>query len=201
MGKYLNKVVDLAAGVCLLCASATLWAAEQGHGGQEGGGSQLLVLAFFTINFLLFVLVLRRYAFPVVQEILQQRRERIVQALNEAQRAKEEAEALRQEYEQRLAGLAAEQERLIAQTREAAERERNRMLAEARRLAERIGAEARMLAQRELEEARQTLRREVAEHAVRIATDLIRTNLTPADHSRLVQDLIHEVNHAATSSR
>jgi F-type H+-transporting ATPase subunit b len=204
MRKHLNKVVGLAVWLGLILVPSALWAAEEGHGaqgGHEGSGSQLAVLAFSAINFVLFVLVLRKYALPAVRETLRRRRDAIVQALSEARRAKEEAESLRREYEEKLAGLAAEQERLRAQAQEAAERERQRILEEARRMAERVLAEAQLIAQREVEEARRLLRREVSEQAVRIATDLIRTRLTAADQSRLVQDFVREVSNAGNASR
>ena len=204
MRNHLRKVVGFAVSIGFLFVSAALWAAEEGHGaqgGHDGGGSQLLVLAFYAINFVLFVLVLRRYALPAVRESLRRRRDTIVQALSEAKRAKEEAENLRREYEQKLAGLAAEQERLRAQALEAAEREKGRALEEARRMAERIQTEVRLVAQREVEEARRLLRQEVAEQAVRIATELIRTRLTATDQSRLLQDFVREVNSAGNASR
>lgn len=203
MRKHLNKVVGFAALLCPLLISVALWAAEDGHGGHEGhegGGSQWLVLAFSTVNFLLFALVLRKYALPVIRENLRRRRDTIVQALNEAKRAQEEAAALRQEYEQKLAGLAAERERLRAQALEAAEREKERTLGEARRMAERIQTEARLIAQRETEEARRILRQEVAEQAVRMATAIIQARLTPADRSRFVEDLVLEVNNAGNDT-
>ena len=201
MRKHLNKVVGFAVPVCSLLLSSALWAAEEGHGGHEGIGSQLLVLVFFTINFLLFALLLRKYALPVVTDALRNRRDTVVQALNEAKRAREEAETLRLEYEQRLAGLAAERERLQAEALEAAEREKEKTLNEARRMAERIHTEARMVAQREIEEARRILRQEVAEQAVRIATEMIRSHLTRADQHRFVQDLALEVTNAGNESR
>jgi F-type H+-transporting ATPase subunit b len=204
MRNHLNKVVGLAVFFCLFLVPFALWAAEEGHGthgDHEGSGSQLAVLAFSTINFVLFVLVLRRYALPAVREGLRRRRDTIVQALSEAKRAKEEAESLRREYEEKLAGLTAEQERLRAQALEAAEREKQRVLEEARRMTERIQTEARLIAQREIEEARRLLRQEVSEQAVRIATDLIRTRLTAADQSRLIQDFMREVNDAGNAGR
>jgi len=202
MRNHLNKVVSFAVFLCLLLVSSALWAAEEGaHGGHEGGGSQLLVLVFSAINFVLFVLVLRKYALPAVRDSLRRRRDTIVQALSEAKRAKEEAESLRREYEEKLAGLATEQEGLRAQALEAAEREKQRTLEETRRMAERIQSEARLIAQREVEEARRLLRQEVSEQAIRIATDLIRTRLTPADQSRLVQDFVREVHDGGNASR
>ncbi|MEW6299513.1 MAG: ATP synthase F0 subunit B [Thermodesulfobacteriota bacterium] len=204
MRKHLNKVVGFAIPICSLLFAPALWAVEEGHearGGHGGIGSQLLVLAFFTINFVLFVLLLRRYALPVVRDALRQRRAAVVQALNEAKRAREEAEQLRVEYEQKLAGLAAEQERLRAEALAAAEREKEKTLNEARRMAERIRAEAHMIAQREVEEARRVLRQEVAEHAIRIATEMIRSHLRPEDQRRLVRDLAAEVSNGGNEGR
>lgn len=185
-----------------LFLSSALWAAEEGHGGgHEGGGSHLWGLAFSAVNFFLFAFVLRKYALPAVRDALHRRREKIVQALNEAKQAKEEAENLRREYEQKLAGLAAEQEKIRTQALEAAEREKKRILEEARQMTERVRNEARQIAQREVEEARRILRQEVAEQAVLRATEILQSHLRSTDHSRFVHDLVVEVNDAANASR
>ena len=204
MWKHLNKLVVFTVSVWPLLVASALWAAEEGpgaHGEHAGVGSQLLGLVFFSVNFVLFVLLLRRYALPVVRDALRRRRETIVQALNEAKRAQEEAEQMRREYEEKLAGLAAEQERIRAQAVEAAQREKERILEDARRLAERVHTEAHLIAQREVEGARRVLRDEVAKQAVRVATDLLRSHLAPADQGRFVQDLIREVNNARNDGR
>lgn len=201
MRKHLNKLISSAASALFLISPCLAWAAEEGHGGHAEGDSQHLSLIFSAINFLLFVFVLRKYALPAVRESLRKRRETIVQALDEAKKAKDEAEALRRDYEQRLAGLAAEQERLRQQTLEDANREKARILEDARKMADRVRMEAQQTAQREVAEARRLLRQEVAEQAVRLATELVRSRLTPADQGRLIQDLVREVqknvgNHA-----
>jgi F-type H+-transporting ATPase subunit b len=203
MQKHLNKVVGCAVSLGFFLLSVALRAAEEGqeaHGGHDTGSAQLVGLAFFTINFLLFAFVLRKYALPVVKDALRKRRDSVVQALNEARRAQEEAENLRREYEQKLASLAAEQERLRAQALEAAEQQKQKTIEEARRVAERIHSETRLMAQREVEEARRVLRQEVVEQAVRRATELLRSRLQPADQNRLVQDLVSEVNNAGNGT-
>jgi F-type H+-transporting ATPase subunit b len=187
--------------------TSLLWALEEGHGGGHGGGHEagishiLWQLAFPTVNFLLFAFILRKYALPAVQDALRQRREKIVAALEEAKQAQKEAESLKREYEHKLAGLAAEQEKIRTQALEAAERERQRLVADAQRMAERMKTEAQQIAQREVEEARRVLRKEVAEQAVRMATELVQSRLTPTDHRRFVQDLVTEVQNAAIPSR
>jgi F-type H+-transporting ATPase subunit b len=194
MRKHLNKLVGCAAATFFLLLPYLVWAAEEGHeghGGHAEGGLQQLI--FPAINFLLFAFVMRKYAIPAVRESLRKRRDTITQALNEAKKAKDEAQALRQEYEQKLASLAAEQERLRQQALEDAEREKTRILDEARKMADRARLEAQQTAQREVEEARRILRQEVAEQAVRLATELVRARLTPNDQGRLIQDLVQEV--------
>lgn len=196
MTKHLNKAVGFAVFVFFLLLPLAVWAAEEAHDahGSPAGGDPYATLAFAAINFLLFVFVLRKYALPAVRDSLKRRRETIVQALNEAKKAKEEAEALQREYRQKLAGLAAEQERLRQQAFSDAEREKTRILEEAQKMAERVRTEVQLTAGRELAEARRLLRQEVAEQAVRLATELVRSRLTPGDQSRLIQDLVQEVN-------
>ena len=193
MRKQVNTLVGLAMSAVLFAWPVILWAAEEGQGGHTEGDSQQLTLIFSAINFILFIFVLRRYALPAVRDSLKNRRATILQALNEGKKAKEEAEALRREYEQKLAGLAAEQERLRQQALVDAEREKERILVEARKMADRARTEAQQVAQREVEEARRLLRQEVTTQAIRLATELVRSRLTPNDQSRLVQDLVQGV--------
>jgi len=198
MKSHLRKVVGFATAGFFLLLPVILWAAEEGHGEHVPSISDLV---FPVINFLLFVFILYRYVIPTVRDALRQRREKITLALEEAKRAKEEAERLRKDYELKLAGLAAEQEKIQEQALEAAERERRRIVEEARQMAERVKSEVQQIAQREVEEARRTLRQEAANQAVRIATELVQSRLTQTDHRRFVQDLMTEVQNAANASR
>ena len=173
MIKSIQPIIILSLHVFLLYTLPSLaWAAEDTQS-QHAGSSQLLTLLFFTINFLIFVFVLRKFAFGIVKQKLKERQASVVQALDEAKRAKEEAQQLRQEYEQKIANLAAEEEQFRMHAIEAAERERMRVMEDARQMAERATAEVQLIALREIEAARQLLRKEVAQQAVRIATELI----------------------------
>ena len=137
MIKSTQPIIILSLHVFLLYTLPSIgWAAEDTHG-QHAGSSQLLTLLFFTINFLIFVFVLRKFAFGIVKQKLKERQASVVQALDEAKRAKEEAEQLRQEYEQKIANLAADEEQFRTQAIEAAERERTRVMDEAQQMAQR----------------------------------------------------------------
>ena len=178
-----------------LSCSELAWAASDVHG-EHGDGGALLALGFFAINFLIFAFVIRRFTRDLIRRKLKERHETVVQALEEAKKAKEEADTLRQEYDTKLANLAAEEEQLRSQAVEAAERERQRLMKEAQQMAERATTEAQLIAQREVEEARRLLRREVATQAVKIATELIQKNVTRVDNRRLVEQLVQEVGSA-----
>ncbi len=196
MIKSIQPITILSLYVFLLYTVPSIaWAAEDTQS-QHAGSSQLLTLLFFTINFLIFVFVLRKFAFGIVKQKLKERQASVVQALDEAKRAKEEAEQLRQEYEQKIANLAAEEEQFRMHAIEAAERERMRVMEDARQMAEQATAEVQLIALREIEAARQLLRKEVAQQAVRIATELIKKNVNASDNSRLIQNLVREVSNA-----
>jgi len=196
MIKSIQPITILSLYVFLLYTVPSMaWAAEDTQS-QHAGSSQLLTLLFFTINFLIFVFVLRKFAFGIVKQKLKERQASVVQALDEAKRAKEEAEQLRQEYEQKIANLAAEEEQFRMHAIEAAERERMRVMEDARQMAEQATAEVQLIALREIEAARQLLRKEVAQQAVRIATELIKKNVNASDNSRLIQNLVREVSNA-----
>ncbi len=184
--------VTLSSLLLSLSCSGLAWAASDAH----GGGSALLTLGFFGINFLIFAFVIRRFTRDLIRRKLKERHETVVRALEEAKKAKEAADTLRQEYDTKLANLAAEEEQLRSQAVEAAERERLRLLEEAQQMAERAKTEVQLIAQREVEEARRLLRREVATQAVRIATALIQKNVTRDDNRRLVAQLVQEVGSA-----
>src|SRR5262245_58557532 len=111
MKRPIRILIGFATPFLFFLLSSVMWAAgeeQRGHGGGHEGGWGLGGLFFATINFLIFAAILRKYALPAVRDAIRQRREKIVLALNEAKRAKEEAEALRRDYENKLAGLAVE---------------------------------------------------------------------------------------------
>lgn len=115
-----------------------------GHGGGESGAfppfdptyfaSQLLWLA---ITFGIFYLIMSRVALPRIASILETRRDRISQDLDEAQRLKEESDAAYAAYEHELA--------------------------EARNRAHQIAQEARDAAKAKADRERETVERQLAE--------------------------------------
>ena len=149
------------------------------------------------VCFLVVLFVLKRYAFGPVQTMLDDRRERIRAAIDEADHAREEARNLLEEHK-----------KLIGQAKSEAED----ILSEARKVAESLGARAREETeadrQRRLEETRRQIeqathqalgqiRDEVGKLSVMAAEKITKKSLTGADQQRLIDEALAEIDFGA----
>ena len=131
------------------------------------------------LNFAVFAGLLYRAARGRVSAYLQARRQRVEEELNEARRMRAEAERLKEEWERRLSSLREEREELLRREVERAEREAERILEEARRTAEREAAGL-----------RERLLDELMRRSISLAEDSLRRTLKPADHRRLLEEYL-----------
>lgn len=182
---------------------AVALASEATHHDVEHHGIPWATLAFSFINTIIFLFVFFRYLWPFVcnlmgwawtAELAEERRTRIVTTLEQAAKAKEEAERLKADWERRLAGLKAEIETMRAQAKDEIAREREQILAAARKTADNIRRDAQRAADQEVRNAQAQLREEVAQRALAIARKLATERLTDADKNRFVDDFLRQVN-------
>ncbi|MDB5313242.1 MAG: synthase subunit b [Gemmataceae bacterium] len=175
-------------------------AAAAGHGDEEkSGGLSFLQLhrydlgIFTLIVFGLLVLILQRYAWPKISEGLQKREAVILGAREDAQKARQEAEELRARLQKDYADA---HDKIRAMLDEA------RKDADALRAAEReAGAKdaqaERERARKELKAEEEAIRLELREYAVQLASMLsakvIRRELSPEDHRRLLAESLAEL--------
>ncbi len=153
------------------------------------------------VVFLVLLWVLRRFAWGPMLEGLQRREHNIRSALEEAQRAREEAERVRGQ-------LQAEMDRAADTVREMMDRARK----DAQRSADELVARARGEIQterdrlrREIDTARdqalQEIWRQAADLATHISSKAIRRQLSADDHRRLVDEALAELSQAGNSRR
>jgi F-type H+-transporting ATPase subunit b len=146
------------------------------------------------VCFLISLFVLKRYAFGPIQRIIDERRERIRRALDEADDARKQARTLLEEHRELLRGARAEAEEIrsiakqegdaqLRRVKEEAESERRRRLEDTRR---QIQAETR----RALEQ----IRAEVAELSLAAAEKVTRKALDDKDQRRLIDEAIGELD-------
>ncbi|MBI2871051.1 MAG: F0F1 ATP synthase subunit B [Candidatus Omnitrophica bacterium] len=144
------------------------------------------------LGFILFYLVLKRYAFKPIGRILEERRSRIEGDLGSAREKLGEAEALKTRYEKELEGIEAEARRKIQEAFSEGRRLAAEVHEEARSQARQIIEKARQNVELELEKARIRLKNEVVTLAADMAERALRTKLTAEDHERFAVDFIED---------
>jgi F-type H+-transporting ATPase subunit b len=144
----------------------------------------------YVLNALVLYLVIYRFAKKPVAEGLAKRKANIERGMRDAAELKADAETRLAEYEEKIATIEKEVERVRRDMREAGELERARILSEARARRERMERDARLLVEQEFAAARDTLSRELVQAALRSATDALKARVTAADHARLADEYL-----------
>jgi F-type H+-transporting ATPase subunit b len=166
-------------------------------GGHEVELESPFTLVMRLVNFLLLAGLLYYFLRKPVRNFLNQRQQGVKEALEEAQRAKAEAEARFKEMEKKLAQAHKEMEELKGMLLEQGRLEKERILANAQKEAEKIRKQAQLTAEQELKKARSMLRKEAVELAARIAEALLKERIDPRDHERLIQHYVESVGKTA----
>ena len=162
------------------------------HGGDHGSANPLTVdpdLPIVTaIIFVVLLLVLWKFAWGPIVAGLDKREKRIADSIDEARQTAEEAKKQLADYEAKLASAADEVRQIVEQGRRDAESDRQRIVNEARQAA----AEERDRAVREIGQAKKQALHELWQESVDRAFDLagqvVRKELKPDDHARLITE-------------
>jgi F-type H+-transporting ATPase subunit b len=155
-------------------------------------------LIWGSISFVVLFFLLRRFAFPAIRKGMDARAERIRTSLDEAERAKTEAESILAEYQAKLADARTESARIIEEARQSADKLRQDL----RRQAEAEVAASKQRAQEEIQAAvaRATadLRASVRELTLELAEKVIGRNLDRETNLALIDQFIDEIAGART---
>jgi len=166
---------------------------------SEGGGLtdiDFTLTAATLVLFGLFALVLGKFAWGPLLEIVEGREKAVREQVEGAQKAQAEAQALLRERQEKLAAAAREREEMIARAQTEAEVIRAGLVTKARSDAEAILDRAKQQIQREKAQALQELRTEVADLAVEAAGRILQSSLTPEAQRKLVDDYIRSLPRA-----
>jgi F-type H+-transporting ATPase subunit b len=155
----------------------------------------------YVLNAALLWTVIYRVAKRPVREGLAKRKARIERGMTEAAEAKASAQIRLDEYEEKIATIEKEVERVRRDMREAGELERVRVLSEARARRERLERDARLLVEQEFAAARENLTQELLRAALRSATDALRARVTPQDHARISDEYLATLSNVKGISR
>src|ERR671935_356527 len=173
-------------------------AAEDSSGNflvRPGVGLMIWTLIAFFVTFFL----LRRLAFPRIQEALDRRQRAIEESLDAATRTQTEAEALLAEYRERLKEARQQSEEIVARARKAAEEHERESFEKAKDRREELMEQTRRDVEAKTRRAIQEIRNEVADLTVLATEKVTRKSLSEDDQRRLVEEALSELDFTALS--
>lgn len=149
-------------------------------------------IVWSVISFAILLVVLGKVAFPPVSRMMAKRSEAIRSDLEEAERAKREAELLRHEASQRLEGARDEAHRILEEAREVGESLRAEALTRAHDEANQIVMAARASLSAERSRLVAELRAETTGLALDLAQRIIASEIDRAQVDPLIEQFIAE---------
>jgi F-type H+-transporting ATPase subunit b len=166
---------------------------------DSGGGSFLVspslgLMIWTLLAFGITLYLLNKLAFPRIAEALDRRRVAIEESIQAAQRAKQEADELLEEYRGRLREAREQAEDIMARARRAAENLADETKAATTKQREDLLAATRRDIEHETRRALDELRKEVADLTVMATEKITRKSLTEEDHRRLIEEALGEVD-------
>lgn len=144
------------------------------------------------VNFVILLLILQRFLYKPILNMLQQRQERIRESMEYADRVKREAERAQEDYEKKIEESRREAQAIIAQAMQQAERLREEILAKAQDEAREIKAKALEDVEYERKRVVAELRDQVADLAILAAGRVLGKALDEKTHRQVVADFLDE---------
>jgi F-type H+-transporting ATPase subunit b len=177
----------------LLAVSATPLAA------LEGGGLLSIDTGLMVWTVAIFVIVLAilyKAAYPQILGAVEAREERLRELLASAASDREEAHALLEQQRAEMEKVRQHAQEAFAESRAAAERVREEMLAETRAEQDEMLRRAQREIEQQARRAMDQLRREAVEIALAAASRLVERDLDGEQNRRLVRDYLAELERA-----
>ena len=182
----------------------TLVFATEAGGEEEGGsflvspGIGLMVWTLFLFGVSMFIL--SKVAFPRIAEALDKRQKAIEDAIDTADRTRQEADELLAEYRERLTAARQQADDIVARARKAGEQAESDLIVKGKERREELLEQARRDIEAETRRAIQEIRAEVADLTILATEKVTRKTLTTEDQRRLVEEAVAELDFAALSA-
>lgn len=152
-----------------------------------------LSIFFNLINFLIIFLLLRHFLFKPVTEHLEGRRNKIKNALDEAEETREEAGSLKEQYESKMQNIRDERNEMLQKATKSGEARKSEIIKEARKEAEKIKERAEKEMSRERQKMINELKDQTSSIAMLAASKVLEKELDAKSHESHIQEFINEV--------
>lgn len=149
-------------------------------------------LLFQIINFVILLYVLRRILYKPIREIIEKRRGLIAKTVEDAEKTKKEALALKEQQQEGLDKLKEQQGRMLEQTRDEALKDRNKLLDEAKKDAAKINEKEKALFDAEKMRIASELKDKALEIVSVFASNLLKDISDEELHKAIFRKLLKE---------
>jgi F-type H+-transporting ATPase subunit b len=168
-----------------------VYGAEEGHHGITP--TQIQNLIWWTVNFIVLLIILFKLLRKPLANFLQNRKETIQREYEELLRKKREAEAQYLELQAKLKNMEDEAKQILQNYIEQGQKEKERIIKEAEEQAKRIMEQADLYIKHELEKAKEELRKELAQEVIKLTEERLLKGLTIEDHKRIFRDVMESL--------
>jgi len=175
-------------------------AAEEGHGADAGhvvpsslSAAKLKDLGWRVVNFIALMIILVKFAAKPIGSGLASRQKKIKDEIETLQQKRGEAEKSYNDFQQKLASVESEIDKIVERAIAQAEIEKVKIIEKAEQAAADIKRSAEMAIQNEITEARRTLKNDAVDQAAAMAEELIVKNLTADDQVKIIENYLAKV--------
>ena len=148
-------------------------------------------------NMIITFLILRHFLFKPVKKMIDDRQKEIDDLYADAGRAKEEAQALEEDYRQHLAAAKSERDEILREAVTRAAAKEREILAEANAQADAIREKAQADIAQERKKAVNELKNDLSGIAIDIAEKATEKEISEKDHEALIEDFIRKMGDAS----
>lgn len=149
-------------------------------------------LLFSLITVVVLVLILKKFFFEKVHSFMEARQQQVVNTLQEAQATREEAQQKLEEYEAQMARAESEKREIIKKAMQEAKDQAGAVLEDAGKEASQVREQTRREIERDKLIAKKELQREIGDMAVLAAGKIIGEELNPKRQAEVVDKIIEE---------
>ena len=144
-------------------------------------------------NLLILTLLVKKFLFKPVQNIIAQRQAAADKVLSEAENTKTEAETMKTDYEQNMAGAKEKAAEIVDEATRAANSRSEELLAAAQEDARRMKERAETEIAQERKKALNEVKDEIGGMAMEIASKVVEREISQEDHQQLIDSFIKNV--------
>ena len=147
-------------------------------------------------NLLLIFLILKKFLFSPVKKLMKQRQDNIDNQYAEAQKALNDANAAKKQFEDEISGARTKATEIIKSATDTATARSEEILSDAKEKADGMISRAKTEIELEEKKARQEIKREIAEVSTAIAEKILEREINADDHKDIIDNALKNLGEA-----